>query len=267
MGLVVASVCPGIYGHEMVKAGLILGLFGGSQADGGALRSLSSSVRPYVFLRRLTLPLFFWTRPAPCCFLLEPHASVGPRCVCMVGTFTGCNVMPGLCGAPPRRSLWNAQRPARASCWGPRPGEEPGTVRRGPRAGPEAGARPFCPHSRLCVLASTGRGMGMHQGNGGCRKWGSGPLVLSLPPSWFTPAIPCASYCKPWPMSHPEGSTCAVTPLPRPDSRWYAPCRCLEGFLFVKTGVHRCLVSSRLLLAACGLRAPAMLRPRPRRPW
>lgn len=43
-GLVVASVCPGIFGHEMVKAGLILGLFGGSQSDGGAVRSLSSYV-------------------------------------------------------------------------------------------------------------------------------------------------------------------------------------------------------------------------------
>ena len=42
-GLVVASVCPGIFGHEMVKAGLILGLFGGSQADGGSVRSLSST--------------------------------------------------------------------------------------------------------------------------------------------------------------------------------------------------------------------------------
>ena len=28
--LIVASVCPTIYGHEMVKAGLILGLFGGT---------------------------------------------------------------------------------------------------------------------------------------------------------------------------------------------------------------------------------------------
>ena len=25
------SLCPAIYGHEMVKAGLVLGLFGGSQ--------------------------------------------------------------------------------------------------------------------------------------------------------------------------------------------------------------------------------------------
>ena len=30
MKLLVASLCPSIYGHEMVKAGLLLGLFGGS---------------------------------------------------------------------------------------------------------------------------------------------------------------------------------------------------------------------------------------------
>ncbi|XP_065908945.1 DNA helicase MCM8-like [Dysidea avara] len=29
--LIVGSLCPGIYGHEIVKAGLVLGLFGGSQ--------------------------------------------------------------------------------------------------------------------------------------------------------------------------------------------------------------------------------------------
>ena len=29
--VVFSSFCPTIYGHEMVKAGLILGLFGGSQ--------------------------------------------------------------------------------------------------------------------------------------------------------------------------------------------------------------------------------------------
>ena len=28
--LIIASVCPAIYGHEMVKAGLVLGLFGGT---------------------------------------------------------------------------------------------------------------------------------------------------------------------------------------------------------------------------------------------
>ena len=28
--LIVASMCPGIFGHEMVKAGLCLGLFGGT---------------------------------------------------------------------------------------------------------------------------------------------------------------------------------------------------------------------------------------------
>lgn len=28
--LLVHSLCPGIYGHEMVKAGLLLGLFGGT---------------------------------------------------------------------------------------------------------------------------------------------------------------------------------------------------------------------------------------------
>ena len=33
--LVVASMCPGIFGHEMVKAGLILGLFGGTNTDLG----------------------------------------------------------------------------------------------------------------------------------------------------------------------------------------------------------------------------------------
>lgn len=31
--LLVNSLCPTIYGHEMVKAGLLLGLFGGSQAN------------------------------------------------------------------------------------------------------------------------------------------------------------------------------------------------------------------------------------------
>jgi DNA helicase MCM8 len=41
-GLIVASVCPGIYGHEMVKAGLIMGLFGGSQSDGSAVRALGN---------------------------------------------------------------------------------------------------------------------------------------------------------------------------------------------------------------------------------
>ena len=29
--LLVHSLCPSIYGHEMVKAGLLLGLFGGEQ--------------------------------------------------------------------------------------------------------------------------------------------------------------------------------------------------------------------------------------------
>ncbi len=29
-GLIVASVCPGIFGHELVKVGLLLGLFGGT---------------------------------------------------------------------------------------------------------------------------------------------------------------------------------------------------------------------------------------------
>lgn len=33
--LLVHSLCPSIYGHEMVKAGLILGLFGGSSNDSG----------------------------------------------------------------------------------------------------------------------------------------------------------------------------------------------------------------------------------------
>lgn len=37
-GLIVASVCPGIFGHELVKVGLLLGLFGGTNNNpsGGA---------------------------------------------------------------------------------------------------------------------------------------------------------------------------------------------------------------------------------------
>ena len=31
--LIVNSLCPGIFGHELVKAGLVLGLFGGSKND------------------------------------------------------------------------------------------------------------------------------------------------------------------------------------------------------------------------------------------
>lgn len=37
--LLVASLAPGIFGQEMVKAGLCLGLFGGSQHAPGRRRS------------------------------------------------------------------------------------------------------------------------------------------------------------------------------------------------------------------------------------
>ena len=33
LGLVVGSLAPQIYGHELVKLGLVLGLFGGTDAD------------------------------------------------------------------------------------------------------------------------------------------------------------------------------------------------------------------------------------------
>jgi DNA helicase MCM8 len=35
LALLVASLCPGIFGHELVKAGLLLGLFGGTPKDRG----------------------------------------------------------------------------------------------------------------------------------------------------------------------------------------------------------------------------------------
>jgi DNA helicase MCM8 len=34
----VNSLCPSIYGHEMVKAGLLLGLLGGTQREPGSGR-------------------------------------------------------------------------------------------------------------------------------------------------------------------------------------------------------------------------------------
>lgn len=34
--LIVQSLCPSIFGQEMVKAGLILGLIGGTEAEGGS---------------------------------------------------------------------------------------------------------------------------------------------------------------------------------------------------------------------------------------
>lgn len=37
--LLVNSLCPSIYGHEMVKAGLLLGLLGGTPRESGSGRS------------------------------------------------------------------------------------------------------------------------------------------------------------------------------------------------------------------------------------
>ena len=44
------SLCPTIYGHEMVKAGLVLGLFGGSQ------KFVDSKVRLKVDVQRIITP-------------------------------------------------------------------------------------------------------------------------------------------------------------------------------------------------------------------
>ena len=49
VGLLVSSLCPTIYGHELVKLGLLLSLFGGTRVgagEGGGSSSSSGSVRP-----------------------------------------------------------------------------------------------------------------------------------------------------------------------------------------------------------------------------
>jgi len=49
--LIVASMCPGIFGHEMVKAGLCLGLFGGSQYVDTLFAALKPCLCGYSLLR------------------------------------------------------------------------------------------------------------------------------------------------------------------------------------------------------------------------
>eukprot|EP00095_Tigriopus_kingsejongensis_P008799 maker-scaffold1329_size47409-snap-gene-0.11 protein:Tk08799 transcript:maker-scaffold1329_size47409-snap-gene-0.11-mRNA-1 annotation:"dna replication licensing factor mcm8" len=48
--LVVHSLCPAIYGHNLVKAGLVLGLFGGSTHSAGDKSSLSVRSDPHILV-------------------------------------------------------------------------------------------------------------------------------------------------------------------------------------------------------------------------
>ncbi|XP_037079665.1 DNA helicase MCM8-like [Pollicipes pollicipes] len=48
--LLVHSLCPGIYGHEMVKAGLLLGLFGGTTRPAGSNQDLHVRGDPHILL-------------------------------------------------------------------------------------------------------------------------------------------------------------------------------------------------------------------------
>eukprot|EP00731_Ephydatia_muelleri_P032056 Em0023g563a len=78
--LIVGSLCPAIYGHEMVKAGLILGLFGGTQRWSDKISNLSIRGDPHVLL--VGDPGLGKSQ------MLQAASSVAPRGVFVCGNMT-----------------------------------------------------------------------------------------------------------------------------------------------------------------------------------
>ena len=78
--LIVGSLCPAIYGHEMVKAGLILGLFGGTQRSSDKINNLSIRGDPHILL--VGDPGLGKSQ------MLQAASSVAPRGVYVCGNMT-----------------------------------------------------------------------------------------------------------------------------------------------------------------------------------